>query len=114
MSENKDDKNLYGLSKGSKPAPTEEQKRLKDEMKSMVATNGFRILRALLDEQGKQYLNAARYALDDPDIPANERPTTVYQIICNFNANRSFLEAIDQLICEGSTEDELKNFHRAN
>lgn len=90
-----------------KPEPTQEQINLKREVETMASSYGFRYLKANLDRQGEELLDALFNATDDPELSPEERLQVVYQIACNLKANRSLFFAINQTILNGSTKEEL-------
>lgn len=90
-----------------KPTPTPEQINLKREVEATIQSYGFRYIKASIDRQGEELLQALFYATENPELDASERLQEVYQIACNLKANRSLYEAINKIIYNGSTQEEL-------
>ena len=97
-----------------KANPTPEQVNLKREIEATIGTYGFRYIKANIDRQGEELLQALFFAIDNPELEASERLQEVYQIACNLKANRSLYEAINQTIYDGSTQEEVNKLQDKN
>ena len=107
--------NTFNLNPNNKkPMPTQEQISLKREVEATINSYGFRYIKANIDRQGEELLQALFFAIDNPELEASERLQEVYQIACNLKANRSLYEAINQTIYDGSTQEEVNKLQDKN